>query len=653
MSRQTSTIQRDRDAVLIPLSKLAPSRRNPRRVKPERDAHRRLVASIRAHGLLQPLIVRPVVVTGDDVPNGRPGAYRVTAGHRRLAALREVHRGDDAVRVPCVVRPADTDDAADAQALAENFAREPMHPLDEATAFAKLAREDGRDAEAIAADFGVTPGYVRQRMKLADLTDAVQSAYRAGEIDTATAEAFAAVPPDRQAAVWAEVGGRPQHAAHVRNVIANGWVDAAHALFDVSQLPDWTVSRDLFGDRVLIERAAFLSGQSEALAAERQRLTEDGWAEVVAGCAADVRDRLWSMAEAPHAYDEPTTAKLAKLAVRRQELEDRYAELDGDNDPDDAKSDALAAKLEAVDAAERALVADAAVRYAEGTKAVGTAFLSLDPDGRVRREYRVPRPGRGNAIGGRHASVGPDGVTPAASPPTSDDLREGQLATTFTHQALAVRQALLANPAARRRLLALLLHDRVRGEALAVRRDANAVTLHADHADGFTSAAHDDLRQRRDELDPIRDRPVVSDADGYADLTTVPDAQVDALINLLTVECVTAHLLRRTDLVCRLATDLAVDVRHHWRPDAAWLAGYQRAQLVHLVYQLRGPAFGPAAERKKKGELVAEVAQLFADAAEGRLTDAPLAERVNTWLPSNLRSTPGQADAPVSQAEAA
>ena len=251
MSRQTSTIQRDRDAVLIPLSKLVPAgRRNPRRVKPERDAHRRLVASIRAHGLLQPLVVRPVVATGDDTAHGRPGAYRVTAGHRRLAALREVHRGDDAVRVPCVVRPADTDDAADAQALAENFAREPMHPLDEATAFAKLARDNGRDADAIAADFGVTPGYVRQRMKLADLSDAVQSAYRAREIDTATAEAFAAVPPDKQAAVWAEVGGRPQHAAHVRNVIANGWVDAAHALFDVSQLPDWTVSRDLFGDRV-------------------------------------------------------------------------------------------------------------------------------------------------------------------------------------------------------------------------------------------------------------------------------------------------------------------------------------------------------------------------------------------------------------------
>ena len=59
-----------------------------RRVKLERDAHRRLVASIRAHGLLAPLVVQP-----DDK---NPGAYRVIAGNRRLAALREAYK--DALR---------------------------------------------------------------------------------------------------------------------------------------------------------------------------------------------------------------------------------------------------------------------------------------------------------------------------------------------------------------------------------------------------------------------------------------------------------------------------------------------------------------------------------------------------------------------------
>ena len=184
--------------ITVSLSKLISSKRNPRRVKPERDAHRRMVASIRAHGLLAPLVVR-----ADDAS---AGDFKVIAGNRRLAALRDVYK--DSPRPPkvlCVLRSVD-DDTADALALAENFVREPMHPLDEAEAFAKLAREEAKGVESIASEFGVSQPYVRQRMKLATLAEPVKAAYRQGGIDTATAEAFASVPPDRQLEVWQEVG---------------------------------------------------------------------------------------------------------------------------------------------------------------------------------------------------------------------------------------------------------------------------------------------------------------------------------------------------------------------------------------------------------------------------------------------------------------
>jgi ParB family transcriptional regulator, chromosome partitioning protein len=185
--------------IAIPLAKLIASRRNPRRVKPERDAHRRLVASIRFHGLINPLLVKAVPGNGH---------YEVIAGGRRLAALREVYRGDAAeTKVPCVLRSAE-EDAARALSLAENFIREPMHPLDESEAFADLAREDGKGVEAISAEFGVSESYVRQRMKLAALADRIKLAYRQGEIDTGTAEAFASVPPDRQLEVWQEIAGK-------------------------------------------------------------------------------------------------------------------------------------------------------------------------------------------------------------------------------------------------------------------------------------------------------------------------------------------------------------------------------------------------------------------------------------------------------------
>jgi hypothetical protein len=110
------------------------------------------------------------------------------------------------------------------------------------------------------------------------------------------------------------------------------------------------------------------------------------------------------------------------------------------------------------------------------------------------------------------------------------------------------------------------------------------------------------------------------------------------LIDVLVVECVTAHLQRPTKLVCQLADELKVDIRKSWHPDAHWLAGYQKIQLAHLVTELKGPTHTPPPERKKS-ELVSELDKLFANAAEGRLEDKKLAERVNRWLPVNLRPT--------------
>jgi ParB family transcriptional regulator, chromosome partitioning protein len=620
--------------ISVPLSKLIPNKRNPRRVKPERDAHRQKVASIRAFGLIQPLVVR----ADDKVPGG----YRVIVGNGRLAALRDVYKDSPRPpKVPCVLRSVD-DDTADALALAENFIREPMHPLDEAEAFAKLAREEAKGVESIAAEFGVSHPYVRQRMKLATLAEPVKVAYRQGGIDTATAEAFASVPADRQLEVWQETGGNPQHAQQVRNVIAHAWIDAKSATFDVSKLPDSAVSKDLFAERVLIERKAFMEAQAEALLAERQKLIEEGWGDVVVGPQADVQDRLYAMGDAPQEYDEQTTAKLGKLADKRGKLEAKIEELEGGegefSESEQKAYQAIQTKLEALDDEEQTLTKDAEVHYAEATKAVGTAFLLLDPDGRVRREYRVPRSRRSASANGN--GYAGEGQTESPKPPTSDDLKEPQLAVTFTHQALAVREALLADHARRKRVLALILHDKVRSEALSIRHDANGTMVAADHAEGFTSAALVKLREKRSELDPLYDKHYVEDDAAYDAIKGLSERKLDGLIDLLTVECVTAHLQRKTALVWRLAEELGVDVRRYWRPDERWLSGYQKIQLAHLIGELRGPVYARAAENKKKSELVSELAKLFDDAANGRLEDAKLAAKLNEWLPSNLREEP-------------
>lgn len=611
----------------VPLSHLVAGKRNPRRVKPSRDAHHRLTALIRSQGLIHPLVVRPI---GD-----KPKHFEVIAGKRRLAALREVHRGDGNPKIPCVVRDVDGA-SADALALGENFGREPMHPLDEAEAFAKLASEDGKGADVIAADFGVPEQYVRQRMKLAVLAPVVKSAYRADQINTAMAEAFASVPEDRQVEVWQEVGGNPRHAEHVRNVIANAWIDAKHALFDLSALPTSAVSCDLFSERVLIDRRAFMDAQTAALDAERQRMVEEGWSEVVVGRREDVQDRLYVMDVPEREFDPDTARKLAKLADRREKLEAAAEQIE---ENDDARRNRIQQRFEKLEEEEHEIVRQAPAYFSEDTKAVATVFLILAADGTVQREYRIPRQrARASSNGNGHAGGG--GTGERAKPPTSDELAEKQLAATFTHQALAVREALLKNVTARKRVLALILHEKVRSEALAVRYEPNGTTLHASD-DGFKSAAFDALRAKRAKLDPFIDKHHVEDREAYDALREVSASKPDSLIELLTVECLTAHMLRRTELVTRLADELGVNVRDHWRPDAAWLASFQKIQLAHLITELRGPAHAPAPERKKS-ELVEVLAKLFADAGEGRLEDKKLAERVNRWMPVNLRRSEGQ-----------
>lgn len=614
-------------SIHVPLSNLVGNRRNPRRVKPERDAHRQLVASIRTHGLLEPLVVRPA--------EGQAKHYQVIAGNRRLAALRDVYRDKTNAKVPCCVREAD-DQTASAISLSENFVREPMHPLDEAEAFARLARVDAKGVSAIAAEFGVTDRYVRQRMKLATLTETIKNAYRGNEIDTATAEAFAPLPEARQLEVWAEVSGNPQHASHVHNVIDNGWIDAKHALFDVTNLPDNVISRDLFNDRVMIERTAFFAAQADALITEQAELTEAGWNEVVLAPVADVQDRLWSMADAPGEYDDSTNQKLAAIQERRDALEAQFTGLD---EGDEEQADEISRKLEELDAEDRAATDAGELSYGEAVKAHGTAFLVIGHDGQVRREFRVPRKRfEASPSNGAATHDGDAGSLPVPAAPTSDDVSERQTATTFTHEALAVREALLGSVTTLKRIAIIALHPKVRRDALAIRSEANAVTLHADNSDGFTSAALDAMRKRRIEIDPLQDGYSHDESDAYDKLRGLDEPTLDELARLLVVECITANMARMTPLVRTLATELGVNVRRYWRPNASWLNAYKKCQLAHLIGELRGPVFDrKTADGRKKSELVAMLDKLFTDAAEARLDDLRLAERVNAWLPSNLR----------------
>lgn len=627
---------------MIPLSDLSAGRRNPRRVRCERDAHRRLVASIRSVGLIQPLVVRPV--------NGDPDeGYTVVAGRRRLDALRAIHRGAEGVPlIKCEVESVD-DATADTMALAENFAREGMHPLDEAEAFAKLADSENKGIAAVAAEFGVTPRYVRQRMKLAGLADPIKDAYRAGEIDTGTAEVLSGVPAARQMEAWEESGGRIRHANHARNLIECRWIDAGLALFDREAVPDTAVSHDLFGDRVLIERSVFMQAQAEAVEAEAERLREDGWGEVIVAEREDVNDRLRGMDTPGPDFDEPTLAKLHEVSEQRQALE---ASLEAVAEDDEEAIEALYDRLDALDEQEEAILRRADPVYSEPVKAVGTVFLLLDPDGRVHHEYRTPRQGRG---GGQSVAVkGHTRQTPP--PPTCEDLSERQCKEVLAQETVALRSVLLGEgeQAARTRrvLLALMLlgNASVGGGGLLTRREPDPIERYAEvqgsNDNPFASEAWEGLSAQRSELDPLHDEDAIyrESVEVYRQIEALPGEQLDRLIDLLIVQSVAGPLHHRNDLIAVLVETLGVELRAFWTPDAAWFAGYRKIQLADLLGKLRGTAYGHAAVRMKKSQLVESVTAMFALAREDKLNDPALEQRVNAWLPSCVRPEPVSED---------
>lgn len=136
----------------LPTAVLHPSPLNPRRSMDD-DALRELGESIRAHGLLQPLVVR----------ERSEGGYEVICGHRRRAAAKLV----GVAHLDCMVRELTDAQAVEAM-LAENSKRRDVPPLEESDALLRLV-EWGQTPAALAERLGRTSKWVRDRLALARL----------------------------------------------------------------------------------------------------------------------------------------------------------------------------------------------------------------------------------------------------------------------------------------------------------------------------------------------------------------------------------------------------------------------------------------------------------------------------------------------------
>jgi len=150
-----------------------------------------LVASIKQHGILQPIVVEAV----------EGGRYKLQIGKRRMTAARIIGLG----RVPALV----LDDRLDAEKsvaimLVENLHREDLDPIDEAEAYARL-KDMGTKVSAIARLVGKERTYVSHALRLLRLHPNVREAMRQGTISREHALALLRLEPEQQTTLMEEV----------------------------------------------------------------------------------------------------------------------------------------------------------------------------------------------------------------------------------------------------------------------------------------------------------------------------------------------------------------------------------------------------------------------------------------------------------------
>ena len=144
------------------------------------DALQELADSIRAQGVVQPIVVRPV--------SGASGKYELIAGERRwrasqLAGLHEI---------PAVIRDV-PDQAAMAMGLIENIQREELNPIEEATALQRLIEEFGLTHQETAEAVGRSRAAVSNLLRLLSLDPLVRKMLEAGELEMGHARALLAL----------------------------------------------------------------------------------------------------------------------------------------------------------------------------------------------------------------------------------------------------------------------------------------------------------------------------------------------------------------------------------------------------------------------------------------------------------------------------
>jgi ParB family chromosome partitioning protein len=206
-----------------------------------------LAESIKAQGIMQPILVRRLV------DGANAGKYEIIAGERRFRAAKLA--GLDSV--PVLVRDV-TDQATAAMALIENMQREDLNPLEEAHGLQRLIREFGLTHETAAQAVGRSRSAASNLLRLLNLAEPVQTMLMAGDLDMGHARALLSLERGTQITAANQIAGKKMSVREAESLVKKL---SAEFELTASAKPKKEKSRDL--KRVEEELSDLLMAQVE------------------------------------------------------------------------------------------------------------------------------------------------------------------------------------------------------------------------------------------------------------------------------------------------------------------------------------------------------------------------------------------------------
>jgi ParB family chromosome partitioning protein len=235
----------------LPLSQMVAGMYQPR-TRMDEGALYELAESIKAQGIMQPILVRQL----HDGPNA--GKYEIIAGERRSRAAKLA--GLDTV--PVLVRDV-PNEAAAAMALIENIQREDLNPLEEAQGLQRLIKEFGLTHELAAQAVGRSRSAASNLLRLLNLAEPVQSMLMAGDIDMGHARALLALDRATQITAANQISAKKMSVREAESLVKK--LGAEFNL--VPQKPKSEKSRDI--KRIEEELSDLLTAQVEVRVKKR------------------------------------------------------------------------------------------------------------------------------------------------------------------------------------------------------------------------------------------------------------------------------------------------------------------------------------------------------------------------------------------------